>query len=42
MESPSEKHHWNPDEVRKNAHKAVDWVVDYLEGVESPKSVFEC
>jgi len=35
MESPSEKHHWNPDEVRKNAHKAVDWVVDYLEGIES-------
>ncbi|MBA4684675.1 MAG: aspartate aminotransferase family protein, partial [Planctomycetes bacterium] len=35
MTSPSEELHWDPETVRKNAYKAVDWVVDYLSGVES-------
>ena len=49
MTSPSEELHWDPETVRKNAYKAVDWVVDYLSGVESrrvysdaePGSIFE-
>lgn len=49
MESPSEELHWDPETVRKNAYQAVDWVVDYLQKVESqqvyssvePGSVFD-
>ena len=49
MTSPSEELHWDPETVRKNAYKAVDWVVDYLSGVESrrvysdaePGSIFD-
>ena len=40
MTSPSEELHWDPETVRKNAYKAVDWVVDYLSGVESRPNYF--
>ena len=37
MASASEDLHWDPEKVRKNAYKAVDWVVDYLKKVETKK-----
>ena len=37
MASASEDLHWDPEKVRENAYKAVDWVVDYLKKVETKK-----
>ncbi|MGE4619332.1 MAG: pyridoxal-dependent decarboxylase [Planctomycetota bacterium] len=35
MTDRSEQLHWDAEEMRRRGHEAIDWVVDYLSGVEN-------
>ncbi len=34
MTDRADELHWDPEQIRRRGHEAIDWVVDYLSGIE--------
>ncbi|MDE0961187.1 MAG: hypothetical protein OSB09_10440, partial [Planctomycetota bacterium] len=34
MPEHADQLHWDPEEMRRRGHQAIDWVVDYLASIE--------